>query len=266
MPERTSGRSPLSREEIESGIRKLKRRLQEVEGLAGLRYNDSQVGVVESNVRTTITEVFGENSPQQREHPYFTIRLGTAVAGLSASELQQLFDQGIPRAKAQIGGLLRQLEEQTEDLETDSQRRILSAFEGLRLHPRIAKVSCGLYRDGHYSEAVFEASKALVNYVRDLSGRHDLDGHDLMSKVFGVGGADFCLAFNELDNKSDKSEQQGMMHLFQGAVLAIRNPRGHQTLETEVGRALECLCFLSFLAYRLQSAKKMSSLASPRHK
>ena len=38
---------------------------------------------------------------------------------------------------------------------------------------------------------------------------------------------DPILAFNDLADQTDRDEQEGTMHLFEGAVLAIRNPGGH---------------------------------------
>jgi hypothetical protein len=63
------------------------------------------------------------------------------------------------------------------------------------------------------------------------------------------------LAFNELANQTDIDEQEGMMHLFAGAVLAIRNPGGHAFPEGSEQRAIEYISLLSPLAYRVQEAK-----------
>jgi uncharacterized protein (TIGR02391 family) len=109
--------------------------------------------------------------------------------------------------------------------------------------------------NGHPWEAVFAASKALVNYVKERSGRHDLDGAPLMRSVFSP--TDPTLAFNDLVDQTDRDEQEGMMHLFEGAVLAIRNPGGHSFPEGPDQRAMEYICFLSLLAYRVQEAKKV---------
>lgn len=79
--------------------------------------------------------------------------------------------------------------------------------------------------DGHSWEAVFAASKALINYVKERSGNYDLDGAPLARAVFSKN--DPLLAFNDLTDQTDLDEQEGMMHLFEGAVLAIRNPGGH---------------------------------------
>ena len=64
------------------------------------------------------------------------------------------------------------------------------------------------------------------------------------------------LAFNDLADQTDQDEQEGMMHLFEGAVQAIRNPGGHDFPEGPEQRAIEYISFLSLLAYRLQDAKR----------
>ena len=46
------------------------------------------------------------------------------------------------------------------------------------------------------------------------------------------------------------------MHLFEGAVLAIRNPGGHSFPEGSEQRASEYISFLSTLAYRVEEAKR----------
>ena len=121
------------------------------------------------------------------------------------------------------------------------------------MHPRIKDASARLFSDGHYADAVFNASKALVNFVKDKSIRHDLDGASLIGTVFSKNAP--ILAFNDLTDQSDKDEQEGMMHLFMGAVLAIRNPRGHRVRSDSPEHALASLSFLSMLAYRLEEVK-----------
>jgi hypothetical protein len=46
------------------------------------------------------------------------------------------------------------------------------------------------------------------------------------------------------------------MHLFEGAVLAFRNPVGNSFPTGSDQHALEYISLLSLLAYRLQEAKK----------
>jgi len=65
------------------------------------------------------------------------------------------------------------------------------------------------------------------------------------------------LAFNELSDQTDQDEQEGMMHLFEGAVLGIRNPGGHSFPEGPEQRAIEFISLLSLLAYRVEEAKRV---------
>jgi uncharacterized protein (TIGR02391 family) len=115
-----------------------------------------------------------------------------------------------------IENLISRLDERKTDFGADTTARVRSAFEGLDLHPRIAAVSADLYRNGHYRNAVLDASVALVNFVKEKSRRHDLDGAKLMTTVFSKNNP--ILAFNGLSDQTDEDEQEGMMHLFVGAV------------------------------------------------
>jgi hypothetical protein len=67
---------------------------------------------------------------------------------------------------------------------------------------------------------------------------------------------DPVLAFNDMADQTDADEQEGMMHLFEGVVLGIRNPGGHAFPEGPAQRATEYLSLISLLAYRTQEAKK----------
>ena len=64
------------------------------------------------------------------------------------------------------------------------------------------------------------------------------------------------MAFNDLSDQTDLDEQEGMMQLFEGAVLGIRNPGGHSFPEGPEQRAVECISLLSLLVYRVQEAKR----------
>jgi uncharacterized protein (TIGR02391 family) len=70
---------------------------------------------------------------------------------------------------------------------------------------------------------------------------------------------DPALAFNDLSNQTDLDEQEGMMHLFEGAVLAIRNPGGHSFPEGSEQRAMEYISLVSFLAYQVQESKRQKA-------
>jgi uncharacterized protein (TIGR02391 family) len=88
-----------------------------------------------------------------------------------------------------------------------------------------------------------------VNFVKEKSRRHDLDGANLMRTVFSRN--DPILAFNDLRDQAEQDEQEGMMHLFEGAALALRNPRAHVLSDDSPEMALDYLMMLSMLAKRL---------------
>ncbi len=75
-----------------------------------------------------------------------------------------------------------------------------------------------------------------------------------MTTVFSVKNP--VLAFNDLSDQSDRDEQEGMMHLYVGAVLAVRNPRRHAFPGDSPRRALEYIVMLSMLASRLEETKR----------
>ena len=244
----------LTPEEIDRGITKLNRRINQVENLRGSQYNAQAVYDAESEIRNTLLGIFGEESLEFREHGYHKIRHGSNFMGMSKQESQKNFEVGIPRTVGMLQGLIRRLNERKSDLAHDPVARAKNSIEGLDLHPRIGPVAVPLYIDGHFSEAVFNATKALANYIQEKSGRFDLDGTALMSTVFSKRNP--ILAFSDLSDQSGQDEQEGMMHLFMGASLGIRNPRGHSMVSDSAERAIEYIAFLSMLASRVDEASK----------
>lgn len=246
----------FNRDEIERGIAKLRRRLEEVQALdpQKISHDDASVNNVEHNIRDTVLEIFGAQSPEYNVHGYHEIWHGPHLMGGGRHHGQECFTLGIPQSVKVLEGLIARLEEKRQDIGWSPASQARNAFSGLALHPRIAEVCSQLFLDEHYSNAVFDAAKALINYVKERSGRHDLDGAPLVREVFSP--KDPLLAFNDLSDQSDKDEQEGMMHLFEGAVLGIRNPRGHSFLDDAPDRALEYIALLSLLANRLAESKK----------
>lgn len=234
--------------EIAQGVAKLRRRIDDVKALQDnqVSYSDQRRRTAQQNIRTMILEVFGEHSPQYSDHKHHEIWEGGIWMGMEDYELEARYRKGIPNTISMLEGLISWLEEKRTDTEFDTTSRIKAAFEELDLHPRIASVAADLYRDEHYRNAILDASIALVNLVREKSGRHDLDGALLMQTVFSVKNP--ILAFNDLTDQTDKDEQQGMMQLFTGAVLAFRNPRAHAIMVDTPEGALEYIGLLSFLA------------------
>lgn len=250
-------RSP---EEIDAGIAKLRRRIQELEKLdvrASVLQHTADVSVARSNVRECIRDVFGLSSPEYREHEYLQIWAGPEGMMMDDGAIVRGTEAGRTKVIGILNGLIGRLEEKRADLTGGVSPSPTSYFDRLNLHPRIRDVARELFMDGHPWEAVFAASKALVNYVKERSGRFDLDGTSLVRTVFSKNTP--ILAFNSLADQTDLDEQEGMMHLFEGAVLAIRNPGGHSFPEGPEQRAIEYISFLSLLAYRVQEARRIKT-------
>lgn len=256
-PPPVEAREFRSTNEIDFAITKIQRRLQEVEQLniaLALAHETGAIAVVESNIRSTVLDVFGQNSPEYAEHQHIQIWSGSLFMGMDDREFMQARERGRNMVKGILQGLIDRLKEKRLDLDSGVAPVPSSYFDHLNLHPRILDVARDLFLDGYHWEAVFAAAKALVNYVKERSGCHDLDGAPLMRKVFSKN--DPVLAFNALANPTEFDEQEGMMHLFEGAVMGIRNPGGHLFPEGPEQRAIEYVSLLSLLAYRVQEAKR----------
>jgi len=264
MPKKLPDPTPIeprefrSVDEIDSGILKLERRIRDLEQLdvpAAILNETGADRVVRSDVRETIREVFGPKSPEFNEHQHMRLWAGPEYTDMSSQQILEGTDRGRMQVIGILKGLIGRLREKREDLGGAGTPPAPSTyFDHLNLHPRISEVSRDLFLDGYPWEAVFAAAKALVNYVKERSGRHDLDGAPLVRAVFSPNNP--VLAFNDLSDQTDEDEQEGMMHLFEGAVLGIRNPGGHSFPEGPQQRAIEYISLLSLLAYRVQEATR----------
>jgi len=273
MPPRRSAQPPPPRDvrqfrstsEVDHAIRKLRTRITEIQALIsqGVSRTDARVKNVQDAIRDTIREEFGADSAEHERHRYFeiddsprTIRSDYMGGGHwePADADVRRFAERAPTAITRIQGLIQRLEEKRADFEEPAAVSRV-AFSGAALHPAIASAAQSLFDSGHHAAAVFEAGKALVALVKAKSGS-SLDGAALMQNVFSVNNP--VLAFNGQADQSDRDEQLGLMHLYTGAVLAIRNPGGHRVGAVEgPARALQHLQLLSYLAERLDAAKKL---------
>lgn len=248
----------FSTDEINRGIEKLKRRIAEVESLnpRQIPHDDARVETATNNIRDTVRQVFGMQSQEALDFAYPSLYAsdGIRTAWNEEPDHYTPFVRGIAQMVTLLNGLIAKLEEKRLDIAAEPKMQANVVFEGMQLHTRIASVCSDLYKDGHYTQAVFDASKALVNFVKERSGRHDLDGVSLMTNVFSKNNP--ILAFNDLSDQSDFDEQEGMMHLFMGAVLGVRNPRGHSLLTDSPEEALEFIGLISLLANRVEKAKR----------
>ena len=111
----------FTRSEIDRGIAKLRRRIEEVNGIdpRQIRFDDAKIDTVEANIREGIREVFGPRSPEFNDHEHHRIWHGGYNMMDSEAERQRKFADGIPQTVTMLEGLISRLEEKREDLEPD---------------------------------------------------------------------------------------------------------------------------------------------------
>lgn len=170
-------------------------------------------------------------------------------------EIWEGYRQGVDRAVSNLETIIDLFEEKLGAAPESPANRARRAFGDLDLHPEIARASAKLFEDGHYSNAVGEACKVLNLLVQMRSGETEQNGTPLMQYVFSANNP--ILRFNNLVSQSDKDEQQGMMFLYSGAMLALRNPRAHEVIKDDPEQTVEYIGFLSLLAKALDRTTKV---------
>lgn len=129
----------------------------------------------------------------------------------------------------------------------------LHPFDERNVHPDIEKITKKLFDDGHYSQATFEAFKYVDKKVQKLS-KINKSGYQLMMQAFNESSPKIKLT--NLSNTSEIDEQQGYKFIFSGAVMAIRNPRGHEFgLQETPDQCLDHISLASLLLRRLDDVK-----------
>lgn len=122
-------------------------------------------------------------------------------------------------------------------------------FDERNIHSDISAVSINLFDDGHYSQATFEAFKLIDLKVKRISKMND-SGYKLMMAAFAETNPKIKLT--TLSTQSELDEQMGYKFIFAGAMVAIRNPRGHEINIDQIGRCLDHLSLASVLLRRLE--------------
>jgi len=135
---------------------------------------------------------------------------------------------------------------ETRDLE------IQHPFEHRDIHDSLPQVVRILFDNGHYAQATFEAFKYLDKLIQKIAGSNE-SGFKLMMQVFA--GAPPSVVLNANTTTSEQDEQKGFQFIFAGAMLAIRNPRGHEhSLNDSPDQCLDHLSLASLLLRRIEQA------------
>ena len=208
-----------------------------------------------NKINDTLIDIYGHNSIEYNRYQIDGLNCYRVIFGGQDTS----FRARLPDIKSAVATALTILRSAVEILQekvgefTPGIGSVIRAYQGLDLHLEISRAASQLYSDGHYSNAVEAAVKALNGLVRLRSGL-ELDGTALMEKAFSPNSP--ILKFNDLANQSDKDEQKGFMQMFAGAVAGLRNPRAHGFVKDDPERALEFIAFVSLLAKLLDDAKR----------
>ena len=133
----------------------------------------------------------------------------------------------------------------------------LQLFDRLVTNELLRDASRKRFIDENYTDAIVAAYKCLNNAVKRMSGVSDKDGADLMRTVFSAKAP--ILRFNKLPSTSAENEQQGYMHLFEGAMIGIRNPRAHEIdVDDTADEALRLLAFANHLMKKIDQASPLN--------
>lgn len=113
-----------------------------------------------------------------------------------------------------------------------------NCLSSLHLLPQDIK---DLYRDKHYSQAVFDAFKYIEVKVRTKSGLDELLGVDLMRQAFSAKNGPLK------NSKLPEGEQVAQMELYAGAIGFIKNPKSHKMLTLSEEKCIELLHLANYL-------------------
>ncbi|NLD45411.1 MAG: TIGR02391 family protein [Chloroflexi bacterium] len=131
-------------------------------------------------------------------------------------------------------------------------------YDAIVTHEGLRGSTRSLFVDAYYPQCVFEAYKLVNNRVKDRSGLHHCDGADLMRTAFSSKKP--IVALNAGVSQTEKNQQLGYMHIFEGCMEGVRNPRGHETcIADTVGTTLELLALANHLLCIVEEATVAAS-------
>ena len=244
----------LSAEQMRSAIPKLQRRIKDLEDFDPdplAQRNDPRVEALEQKIEDTIVDVFGHGTLEHRRfrsHSLDTAGINMMHATPLALVIRSIHESR-QREITNLRTIIDLFHEKLEDGGETPASRAQRTFGEMDLHPEISRACAKLFADGHYAEAVENACKVLDMLVKLRTMRTDPSGTELMQLVFSPKFP--ILKFSDQQTETERSEQQGMMFLYAGAMLAIRNPRAHGLVQDHPENAIGYISFISLLAKAL---------------
>lgn len=145
---------------------------------------------------------------------------------------------------------------ETRDL-SEAERRaktVANKLSSRRIHSQVQKYCKAEYMEENYFHAVFEATKGLAERIREKTSLK-IDGVNLVKQSLERPKNGLPkLAFNTLDNETERNEHDGFMNLMVGSFQLFRNPISHTPKvkwQRDVEDAVDCLTLISLLHFIL---------------
>jgi len=196
----------------------------------GVLYTDEFIDLI-SFIRTSIFKIFAD--------------LRSEVESKKKKAKKKLKTRG---KKTKVIPVIRGVEAKEETL--------FELFGKYDLHPKIKNVSEKLFRDGYFKIAIQDALVETIDYVKQKSGHpkktvngkeKELDGDELMQRVFGCDERNPIIKFNSLSTNLEKAEQRGLMYLYKG-IVGVRDKKAHLNfIQKDYLKTLDYLALASLL-------------------
>jgi uncharacterized protein (TIGR02391 family) len=248
---------------MSQSLPRLKRRLAELESFSvsdGKEVVRATAKALHQKYEDTLIDVFGPNTIEYERYKMLefyvysgALMMGRPHSNRTPAEEVEPYRRGVELGAANLRNIIEIFEEKVVD-DGGAPMTSVRALDSLHLHPNIADAVLDLFKGEHYANAIEDACKVLDFLVKMKSKRSDPSGTELMQLVFSPRNP--ILKFNDQKNDSEKSEQQGMMNLYAGAMLAFRNPRAHGLLIDDPVVAFEVIGFVNFLAKSLDRTER----------
>ncbi len=212
----------ITLDEMRAAIPKVQRRIQELKALDVYtidRRGEPALEALEHKIDDVLVDIFGTDTVEYNRFRVGSLDTASISFGYEVpiDEVREGYQRGVEGAISTLNTIVELFEEKLKDQGQSPLGKALRAISDLNLHPEIERAVAKLFEDGHYANAVEDACKVLDGLVRIRSGKFDLGGTDLMQTVFSAKNP--LLRFSNLGTDSERSEQQGMMFLYAGAML-----------------------------------------------
>lgn len=124
------------------------------------------------------------------------------------------------------------------------------------IHPEIRAISQPRFESGQYADAVLASLREINGIVkarfRDAGRTEQVDGAKLMTAAFSLTTP--VIVLDDLGTETGQNVQQGYMQIFAGTMTGIRNPKAHENITIDAGRAIHLLFLASLLRGKLDEA------------